>query len=318
LAFIERAKAGVQVRLIYDSLGSFGLPSAYLEELQQAGVETLEFHPVAPWRPRWGLNRRDHQKILVVDDQVAFTGGINIGDEYAPLEQGGGGWHDMHVSVEGPAVFDFARLFRATWIKNGGAPFPEPTMPRFEGSPHSALVQVISNARLRNRFQMRRAYLHAMRRSERRISLMNAYFIPERRVRRELVRAAQRGVAVRVIVPSTSDVSAVYWATRYLYSRLIGRGVRIFEWPERMMHAKSGVIDGVWSTIGSFNFDRRSLLHNLEVGLLVIDRGLGQELERQFEADLAGCQEVVPAEWERRSIWRKFLEWLFYQFRHWL
>jgi cardiolipin synthase len=318
LALIERAKAGVHVRLIYDSLGSFGLPAAYLEELQQAGIETLEYHPVAPWRPRWGLNRRDHQKILVVDDQVAFTGGINIGDEYAPLEQGGGGWHDMHISVEGPAVFDFARLFRGTWIKNGGAPFPEPAMPRFEGSPHSALVHVISNARLRTRFHMRRAYLHAMRRSERRISLMNAYFIPERRVRRELVRAAQRGVAVRVIVPSTSDVTAVYWATRYLYARLIRRGVRIFEWPERMMHAKSGVIDGVWSTIGSFNFDRRSLLHNLEVGLVVIDRGLGAELERQFEADLAGCQEVVPAEWERRSVWRKFLEWLFYQFRYWL
>jgi cardiolipin synthase len=320
LAMIERAKSGVHVRLIYDSLGSFGLPGAYVSELQQAGVETIEFHPVAPWRPRWGLNQRDHQKILVVDDRVGFTGGINIGDEYVPLEAGGGGWHDMHVRVEGPAVFDLARLFRSMWIKNGGAPFPEPSMPRTEAASdaHTALVQVISNARIRTRFQMRRAYLFAVRRAEDRISIMNAYFIPERRLRREFVRAVQRGVNVRLIVPGSTDITAVYYATRFLFARLLRRGVRIFEWQDRMMHAKSAVIDGVWSTIGSYNLDRRSLLHNLEVGVIVIDRGVGKMLDTQFEVDLQHCREVDLATWERRSMWHKFLEWFFFQFRYWL
>jgi cardiolipin synthase len=319
-ALTERAKSGVQVRLIYDSLGSFGLSAAYLAELHQAGVETLEFHPVAPWRARWGLNKRDHQKILVVDDQTAFTGGINIGDEYVPIEEGGGGWHDVHVRVGGPAVFDLARLFRTMWIKNGGAIFPESTMPRAEPAllEHLALVQVISNARLRTRFHMRRAYLHAIRRAERRICIMNAYFIPDRVLRRQFARAAQRGVDVRVIVPATSDITAVYYATRHLYSGLMRRGVRIYEWPERMMHAKTGAIDGVWSTIGSYNLDRRSLLHNLEVGLIIIDRSVGQALETQFDDDLKGCREVILAEWEQRSAWHRILEWLFFQFRYWL
>ena len=320
LAMIERAQSGVHVRLMYDSLGSFGLPAAYVSDLQQAGVETLEFHPVAPWRARWGLNQRDHQKILVVDDRIGFTGGINIGDEYAPVEDGGGGWHDLHARVEGPAVFDLARLFRWMWIKNGGAPFPEPLMPRTEtaAQSHSALVQVISNAHLRTRFQMRRAYLFAVRRAERRIDIMNAYFIPERRLRREFVRAAQRGVNVRLIVPGNTDIAAVYYATRYLYARLLRRGVRIFEWQERMMHAKSAVIDGVWSTIGSYNLDRRSLLHNLEVGVIVIDRGVGETLDAQFELDIQRCREVSLATWEQRSMWHKFLEWFFFQFRYWL
>jgi cardiolipin synthase len=320
LALIERAELGVQVRLIFDSLGSFGLPAAYLSDLEKAGVEAIEFHPVAPWRSRWGLNKRDHQKILIVDDRIGFTGGINIGDEYVPVEDGGGGWHDMNVSVEGPAVFDLARLFRSTWIKNGGAPFPEPTLPRFDATSrgHAALVQVISNARLRTRFQMRRAYLHAVRRADRCISIMNAYFIPERKLRREFLRAAERGVDVRLIVPGSVDITAVYYATRYLYARLLRGGIRIYEWRERMMHAKTAVIDGVWSTIGSYNLDRRSLLHNLEVGLIIIDRGLGKTLETQFEIDLTGCREVVLLEWERRSAWHKFLEWFFFQFRYWL
>jgi cardiolipin synthase len=320
-ALVERARAGVQVRLIVDALGSFGLPSAYLDELRDAGVETIEFHPIAPWRARWGVNKRDHQKILVVDDRVAFTGGINIGDEYQPIEEHGGGWFDVHAQVEGPAVFDLARLFRATWIKNGGELFPEPAMARVDSVPpgHTAFAQVLSNTRLRARYHMRRSYLHAIRRARERISIMNAYFIPDRGLRRAFARAVERGVDVRVIVPSSAmDVVAVYYASRHLYSRLMRDGVRIFEWRERMMHAKCGVIDRVWSTIGSYNLDRRSLLHNLEVSLVVIDRVMGASMEARFEEDLAACREVRPEEWERRSIWNKCLEWMCFQIRYWL
>jgi cardiolipin synthase len=319
-ALIERARAGLEVRLLYDAIGSFGLPGSYVEELSAAGVQIAEFHPVAPWRPRWGLNTRDHQKILVVDDRVGFTGGINIGDEYVAREEGGGGWHDMHVMIEGPAVHDLARIFRKTWVRAGAEPFPEPALPKPLALPPGELSEVLvaSNVDLRNRWRLRQTYLHPIRRAERSICLMSAYFIPDRGLRRALRNATARGVSVRVIVPATSDVKAVYYASRHLYTRLLRSGIRIFEWPEHMMHAKCGVIDAVWSTIGSYNIDRRSFAHNLEVGVIMIDRRLGKDLEAQFERDLLGCREVRFDEWERRSTWQKFLELLFFQIRYWL
>ena len=315
---IERRRAGVTVRVMYDSLGSLGLSSAYLNELRHEGVEVIEFHPVAPWRSRWSLNRRDHQKILVVDDRVALVGGINIGDEYQPTEKGGKGWHDMHASVEGPAVVDIARVFRTTWIKAGGASFPPPRWNEKRSLPWKTGVSVISSVFLFKRFRMRRAYIYAIENAERTISLMNAYFIPDRGLRRAFARAARRGVSVRVVVPSVSDVRAVYYASCYLYSRLMRAGVRLFEWPDRMMHAKSGVIDEVWSTIGSYNLDRRSMIHNLELSLIMIDRELGAGMETQFDEDLRGCREVDPVAWERRPLVQKVLEWLFFQLRYWL
>lgn len=165
---------------------------------------------------------------------------------------------------------------------------------------------------------MHRSYLHAIRRAETTISLMNAYFIPDRRLRREFARAAARGVSVRVILPVAFDVRAVYYASHHLYERLLRRGVRIFEWPVRMMHAKSGVIDGVWSTIGSYNLDRRSLVHNLEIGIVTLDRRIGAQMQEQFEKDLAICREITLEEWMKRSRWERALEWLLYQFRYWL
>jgi cardiolipin synthase len=319
-AMVERARAGVRVRFLYDSLGSFGLPSAFLGELKTAGVLAVKYHPLVPWRARWSLNRRDHQKILVVDDEVAFTGGINLSDEGRPVEDGGGGWHDLHARVEGPVVLDLARIFRRTWERSGGDSLPEPTLLRGEGdrSKWTAAVHAISNSGVRRRWQMHRAYLHAIHRAERSISIMNAYFIPDRSLRRAFARAAARGVSVRVIVPSDTDVKAVYYASHHLYRNLMRRGVRIFEWPERMMHAKMGLIDGVWSTIGSYNLDRRSLQHNLEVGLVILDRRNGGELQEQFEKDVAICREITFEQWQRRSTWEKAMEWLFYQVRYWL
>jgi len=319
-AFIERARFGVEVRVLLDGVGSFGLPTRFRDELRAAGVELRIFHPVAPWRLKWTLNKRDHQKILLVDDEIAFCGGLNIGDEYRPLSQGGGGWHDVHARIEGPAVFDLASLFRQTWLRAGGQTFPEPVLPpaRPDIASHTAKVEVISNVQLRTRSRMRIAYLHAIRRAERTIDIMNAYFIPDLGLRRAFAEAVQRGVEVRVIVPSNSDVAAVYYASRHLYARLLKRGVRIFEWPERMMHAKAGVIDGVWGTIGSYNLDRRSFLHNLEVAVVTIDRNLGERMADRFRRDLTFCREVTLTEWRNRSRLQKSLEWFFYQLRYWL
>lgn len=319
-ALADRAASGVSVRLMYDSVGALGIADDYLRDLIHAGVEIVEYHPIAPWRKRFGLTRRDHRKILVVDGQIGFTGGLNIGDEYAPVEDGGGGWHDMHARLEGPAVAELARLFRRTWIKAGGRPFPqhEERAQEVVASEDTAFAMTLGNEEVKRRWGIRRAYLHAVRRARRSISIANAYFIPDRGIRRALVNAAQRGVAVRVIVPSTSDIPAVKWASRRVFAGLLKRGIRLFEWTDKMMHAKTAVIDSVWSTIGSNNLDNRSLLYNLEVVAVVVDRPFGAEMERHFDADVAQSREVSLTTWKRRPFWHKVAEWFFYQFRHWL
>lgn len=317
-ALVERARNGVAVRVLLDGLGSFGLPSAFVDTLRSAGVRVIIFHPFAPWRPRWGWNRRDHKKILVVDDMIGFTGGLNIGMEYVPVDQGGGGWLDWHARVEGSAVHDLAAVFRTTWIKSGGDKFPRPAPPRPALGSNALGVQVISNVNLRWRWRMVAAYLHAIARAEQSISIMNSYFIPERRLRRAFRQAVRRGVSVRVIVPSKSDVVVVEYASRHLYERLLLSGVRIFEWPERMMHAKIGVIDDVWTTVGSYNLDRRSLVHNLEVGLVMIDGRIGRDLRADFEREVVRCREVTLEDCRSRSRFEKARDWFFFQLRAWL
>lgn len=319
-ALIERREAGVVVRVLYDAVGSFELPVAFVEGLIGAGIQTLEFNPVAPWRARWALNRRNHQKSLIVDDEIGFVGGLNIGAEYAPTDEGGGGWRDQAVSIEGPAVLDLARNYRRTWIRAGGRPFPEPRMKRTRPGQEGfqADVAIVTNFGLRRRSRMRQSAFRAITRSKRRIDIWNAYFLPGLLLRRALRNAARRGVEVRIIVPAVSDVGAVWWASRRLYSRLLKNGIRIFEWPERMMHAKSAAIDGVWSTIGSYNIDSRSFEHNLEVGAIVLDREVGQTLQREFDRDVERCREIRLAEWRARPRWHRMLEWFFYQFRYWL
>lgn len=319
-ALMGRARAGARVRLLYDAVGSLALPAEYLAHLRDAGVELVEYHPVAPWRRRFSLNRRDHRKILVVDGRVAFTGGINIGDEYDDEEQGGGGWHDMHAAVEGPAVAELERMFRKNWINAGGRAYPTMELDAAESvaTAGTALAMIIGNEELKRRTAIRRAYLHAMRQARHTISIMNAYFIPDRGVRRILANAVRRGVQVRVVVPDHSDLASVMWASQHTYGGLLKAGVRIFRWPRRMMHAKTAVIDEVWTKIGSYNLDSRSLLFNLEVALTVIDRSLGARMQRTFENDVVRCEELVPARWSQRRFWRKFVAWFFYQFRHWL
>jgi len=320
-ALVERARAGVAVRLLYDAVGSLGLADSFLEPLRAAGGKVAIFHPVAPWRRRvgssgkWSLNQRDHKKILVVDERVGFTGGLNLGLEYVAKEDGGAGWLDWHVRVEGPAVHELAQSFQRTWTKTTGEILPEPLLPGPALGRNVLGTQVVDNTALRSRWRMHRAYLHAIAAAQHDISILNAYFIPGLSLRRAFRKAAARGVSVRVIVPSDSDVKAVRHASRYLYRRLIKAGIRIFEWPESMMHAKAGIIDGVWSTIGSYNLDHRSLVHNLEVALVCIDVPLAAILQAEFERELAQCQEVTLAQLDALTHWERFKDWFWYQLR---
>lgn len=313
-ALCRRSLNGIEVRLIVDALGSLELPPRFIQRLRNHGVRVLEYHPVAPWRRRWSWSRRDHRKILVVDDAVAFTGGINICDDHADPSEGGGGWRDAHVRIAGPAAHELNRIFRATWFRETGRWFPaESDFPSKKGG---ALVRVAANQELLKRYLIRRAYQHAVRRAEKRILIATAYFIPDRSVRRTLYQAVQRGVDVRVLIPSESDVPAVDYASRRLFARHMARGVRLFAWTGPTLHAKTMTADGVWSAVGSYNFTHRSLKHNLEVTVNVLDKDFSGRLEASILADIESSREITPALWKRRSVGQRALERLCYACRY--
>ncbi len=316
-ALAERARAGVAVRVMYDAVGCLGTDAALFALLREAGATLVEFHPVAPWRRRWGLMRRNHRKVLVVDGHTGFAGGLNVGDEY---RSGGGrvAWRDTHVETRGPAVRELARLFRAIWQRAGGAPLAPARflpLPREVGDTPAL---VLGGTLRRGRALIRRAYLHAIRQARHSIRIQNAYFIPDRGIVRALRNAVRRGVDVRVMVPARSDVRLVQYASRALFTKLLRAGVRLYEWSASMLHAKTAAVDRFWSVVGSYNLDHRSLRYNLEVAVGVLDETFARELETQFLADAQHCTEVQLERWERRGFFTRLIERLAYLFRFWI
>jgi cardiolipin synthase A/B len=319
-ALCERARAGVEVRLMVDGIGSYGLEDAVGAQLTAAGVELVVYEPF--WR-RWGLSRwikRDHRKIMIVDGVRGFVGGHNIGLEYAAREVGGLGWRDTHLEVRGPAVGELETMFRSTWLAARGKPFPLRARAGLDGPPVSdgEWAMALGVDHRGRRSDIRRNLIHGIRRARRRVWAASAYFVPDPRIRRILRRAARRGVDVRLIVPEHSDLRSVQWAGEYTYARLMRAGVRIFLWKDSHMHAKTMVIDGVWSMVGSYNLDYISLVHNQEVVVLAIGERTGGQMEAMFEADLTHCRELDLERWLERPWPQRFMAALFYRFRRWL
>ena len=322
---IARTKAGVRVNVLYDSFGSIGTPASYFDHLRANGINVCEYNPLR----RLGnllsraLHLRDHRKLMVVDGRVGFIGGVNISSVYSagssPLAalSGSGtagadvapakpGWRDTHVRVEGPIVAQLQRLFIRHWSKHSsialrGTHYFPPLAPA--GSQRVALAACDAGRR-RNPFY--RALLSALDASQQRVYLTTAYLVPTRRLMRSLVRAARRGVDVHLLLPGMSDFWAPLQAGRSHYSRLLRAGVHLHELHDTLLHAKTCVIDGLWTTVGSSNLDWRSFLHNAEANLVVLDAGLAQEMERVFLNDVARSREIVRAEWARRG-WRQRL-----------
>jgi cardiolipin synthase len=317
---MERARAGIEVRVIYDAVGSFGLPGGWVDDMRAAGCQVIAFNPIAQWRRRFRLSHRDHRKIIVVDDAVAFTGGLNISNDYAAVEEGGVGWHDMHCRVTGPIVLDLARMFRRSWLRGGGSPYPPPRTPRelAEKVPGESYARLIDNTRRRQRATTRRAYLHVLRAARTAVLIQNAYFLPDRGLRRAMTRAVRRGVAVSVMVPGRSDVKIIQWASLYALRGLARGGVKVFLWRGPMMHAKTCVVDALWSTIGSYNFDSMSRFNNLEVTVEILDPAIGGTLVTHFERDLQTCDPYDQEAWRQLPWWKKALSWLTFRLRRFL
>jgi cardiolipin synthase len=249
---------------------------------------------------------------------------MNIGDDYAPLDWGGRGWNDVHAQIEGPVIRDLHRLFGVAWRSSEpwsfeGAPEPhvmlQDPMP-IHGS--TTRAQALAVGRFFGRKLIQRHLHHAIGTARERIWIASAYFIPTRAMRGALKRAARRGVDVRILTPRNMDIPGLADASRYTWASLLKAGVKLFEWLPGMLHAKTISVDGVWSTVGSYNLDSRSLLYNWEVTLEVLDARVSGALEAKFRDDLQQSERVDPGRWRQRGWWQKLRERFFYVFRGWL
>lgn len=309
-ALVERAQAGVEVNLLLDGLGSVGLGGGTLGRLAKAGVRVVWFRPLVPWRRGWGWWRRDHKKILVVDGEVGFVGGMNIGDDYADPSCGGQGWRDSQARLRGPVVRQLQLAFHHTWRKARGPVLSQQLHLRSPEPVGQAPAVVLTNGLRRQRRQIHSAYILALKRAREYIYISNAYFSPDIGIRRRLRAAARRGVDVRILLAGASDVMLATNAARRLYSRLLRSGIRIFEWRGAMMHAKTAVVDGAWATVGSCNLDMLSLRYNLETNVVVLGPHLACPLRDQFVCDTDSEQalEIRREAWKRRSWLQRLLE----------
>lgn len=310
----KKASEGIEVNLIYDSVGSMDCEENFLQFLINHNVRLLEYNPIAPWKKGWKWIRRDHRKILVVDGRVGFTGGINIADDYADPAEGGKGWWDTHIQIEGPAVRELQKLFLSTWKREAGDRKYYPPLKEVGNTP----VQIIGSRERKNRKVIKRAYIQAIKDAKGEIYLTNAYFVPDRGILRTIANARKRGIEVVLILPMISDVKVVQYASRSLYTRLLSHGVKIYEREGQVLHSKTGTIDGIWNTIGSHNMDHRSYIYDLEVNAIIYGEKFGGKMKEMFLNDLQNCRRIDIEEWKKRPVIEKIIEKFCFRFRHWM
>ncbi|HWR68881.1 MAG TPA: phospholipase D-like domain-containing protein [Desulfomonilia bacterium] len=324
---LKKQAEGVQVNLIYDSVGSFTTPGAFFQRLRDGGIQVVEFNPINPLKAHgnWLLAHPDHRKILIVDGKTAITGGINISSVYSSRLSG---WHkdkgtplpwrDTDVQIEGPAVAEFQKLFLDTWSKQNGPELSErdyyPRMKEYGNT----LVRVVGSTPGSDNRIMFMVYVAAITFAERSVHLTNAYFIPDDQILDVFMDAGRRGVDVKIILPGTTDSSMALDAARYNYSALLRSGVKIYERRNALLHAKTAVIDGVWSTVGSTNLDYWSLLSDDEANAVVLSSEFAAEMERTFANDLVESHQITWEEWKKRPLFTRMREWFAHLFIHWL
>ena len=328
-ALLAKQREGVQVSLIRDSVGTLGTPAAFFDELAAHGVRVLEFNPMNPASTRkdWELNRRDHRKLLIVDGRTAFLGGINIsgvysGGSFRPGSRARGGvgppWRDTDLQLQGPVVAELQKLFLDAWASQNGPPLPVRDYFAPPEAPGRELVRVIGSSPDEPFSLIYATLLSAIGSAETSIRLTNAYFVPDPQLLEALEAAVGRGVDVRLILPSQTDSGLVFHAGRSHYERLLRAGVKIHERQGAILHAKTVLIDGVWSTVGSTNLDWRSFLHNHELNAVVLGEHFGRQMQAMFDADLAASEVITLEGWQRRPIELRFKEWFSRLWAYWL
>jgi cardiolipin synthase len=296
-ALIAAAKRGVVVRVLADGFGSFETRGGFWKHLRDNGVDARLFHPIG-FSLRL-LKFRDHRKILVADRRIAFTGGMNIGDEYGSSRlKKHEVFRDTHARVEGPAARGMAVVFQEGWAQAGGGSIG--LEPWTEKEAPGARVLILDSRPGRGVRETASILAATIAAARRRVWITMAYFAPRTRAIGILGGAARRGVDVRMILPGRSDVRVVRHAGHGFYAQLMRRGVRIFEYQPEILHAKTMVVDGLVTVVGSTNFDFRSFELNAECNFLIKDEPTAARMERQFDEDLTQSREILRAGWRRR------------------
>ena len=306
-ALMEAARRGVEVRVLVDGTGSkFSGP--LLERMRQAGVDARKYRPIRLWTLH-KIARRTHRKILVVDGTVSFTGGFGVADQWLGNADNPKEWRDMMVQVTGPASAQMQAIFSEDWTYTTGEILAgDKLYPRIAPA-GDVMAQAIKLSHGDSSSLATMLYFVAIQSARKSIHIQNAYFVPTRQIREALIRASQRGVDVRVMVPGRHmDQPLVRTASRLHYGELLTAGVRIFEYNRTMMHNKDAVIDGIFSTIGSINFDARSTHENAEASFAFYDRDFGAQLEAVFEEDQKHCREITYESWKKRGLDERLAE----------
>ena len=358
-ALMAKQRDGVQVNLIYDSVGSINTPKEFFDTLKSAGINVLEFNPINPLNARkdWDVNQRDHRKLLIVDGKTAFLGGINISSVYSSGSKGGlkGGfgsgsgsksnrkpitqvtvqesdkdqasksqtlqsligdvqvssvapikpdatWRDTHLKISGPVVNEFQQMFLATWVQQKGDALAKKEYFPLLTNEGNEVVRAIASSPEEPYSQIYATLLSAINSAETQILLTNAYFVPDPQLLAALKAAVKRGVIVKLLLPEKTDSNLVFYASRSYYHELLSAGVQIYEHQVALLHAKTAVIDGVWSTVGSTNLDWRSFVSNQEINAVMLGQDFGLQMRQLFDKDLSVSKQITLNQWLRRPL----------------
>jgi cardiolipin synthase A/B len=305
---IKKAREGVEVRLLYDGIGSVGLAEGYIERLEEAGVETGCFLPPLVALLDKRLNYRNHRKITVIDGKTGFLGGFNIGDEYLGKDPKLGFWRDTHMRVEGDGVYRLQYTFLRDWfLAKGQLPEGARFLPEQEKKGQE-LVQILNSGPDSKWDAMLELYFSAIAAGERRVWMATPYFIPEGGILLALKTAALSGADVRIILPAIPDSRVVYWASLSYLEELLQVGVKVFLYQGGFIHAKVLIVDDKLASVGTANMDMRSFFSNFEQNAVLFDRHLVARLAGQFQLDLRRCRELEASEFKGLPRWKKVRE----------
>ena len=318
---INKQKNGVQVNLIYDSVGSLSTPKEFFTALKQNGINVLEFNPINPLikKKDWDVNQRDHRKLLIVDGKTAFLGGINISSVYSSGSFGRSSkkikknadsipWRDTHLQLSGPVVAEFQKMFMQTWVQQKGEPLASKEYFPVLINQGNEVVRAIGSSPEEPYSQIYATLLSAINSAETQVFLTNAYFVPDPQLLTALKDAAKRGVNVKLLLPEKTDSRLVFYASRSYYDELLSANVEIYEHQVALLHAKTALIDGVWSTVGSTNLDWRSFVNNQEINAVMLGQDFGAQMQKIFEQDLISSKQITLQDWRKRSIGARIKE----------
>ena len=308
----DAVRRGVHVWLIYDYVGSLDTPASFFDRMAQQGIELIPFNVPSLRRGLHWFDRRSHRKMTIIDGTHAFLGGFNIGDEYSGLVEGGQRFHDVGFSIAGSAVNELVQLFRETWRMDRGEALRLP--PGGDEKDHHARtsgranVAIVSGGPLQTRSAIGGAFLLSIASAAAEVLVVTPYFVPGLRLMRALIRAARRGISVRLLLPARSDVPLVQLLGRSYYGPLLKNGIEIYELEREILHAKVMQIDGERTVVGSANLDQRSFHRNFEINLIIDDAAFSGQVKAMLRKDFADSRRILLDDHERRGILVRFLE----------